>query len=240
MSEGSILASTLITGASRGLGLALARELVGRGEPVITAQRSPTPDELGIITLLGDLGEAQGIARIVAACPSLRGVVLNAGVAIQAEFEALAEGDGEDPIDAHLRLDLAAPLKLLRALLRAGRLLPGASVVFVGSNLARRGLAGKVAYAAAKAGIEGAVRSLAKELGPAPRHIRVNAVAPGLLRTDMTAAIGEAGFAAYAREVPLGRVGEPSDVASVIAFLLGDAARYVSGQVIDVDGGWGC
>lgn len=240
MSEGSILASTLITGASRGLGLALARELVGRGEPVITAQRSPTPDELGVVSLLGDLGEAQGIARIVDACPSLRGVVLNAGVAIQAEFEALAEGDGEDPIDAHLRLDLAAPLKLLRALLRAGRLLPGASVVFVGSNLARRGLAGKVAYAAAKAGIEGAVRGLAKELGPAPRHIRVNAVAPGLLRTDMTAAIGEAGFAAYAREVPLGRVGEPSDVTSVIAFLLADAARYVSGQVIDVDGGWGC
>lgn len=232
--------SVLVTGTSRGLGLAIARERVEQGKSVIAAQRSATPTEPGITQVLADLGTNVGIARVVDSCSSLSGAVFNAGIMMPGEFESIGEPGEEDPLDAHLRLDLVAPLKLLRALLRADALLPGASVVFVGSNLARRGLAGKVAYMAAKAGIEGAVRGLAKELGPAPRHMRVNAVAPGLLRTDMTTAIGDEGFAAYAREVPLGRVGEPSDVVGVIGFLLGNAARYVSGQVIDVDGGWGC
>jgi 3-oxoacyl-[acyl-carrier protein] reductase len=233
--------SVLVTGASRGLGLAIARERVEQGEHVIGVQRGVMADELGITRVAADLGTKEGIARVVAACSGLTGVVFNAGIMIAGEFEAIDDDEEEeDPIDAILRLDLAAPLKLLRALLRAHALSPGASVVFVGSNLARRGLAGKVAYAAAKAGIEGAVRGLAKELGPEPRHMRVNAVAPGLLRTEMTAAIGEEALRAYAREVPLGRVGEPDDVTGVIAFLLADAARYISGQVIDVDGGWGC
>ena len=69
---------------------------------------------------------------------------------------------------------------------------------------------------------------------------RVNAVAPGLMRTDMTRDAGDAGYAAYAREVPLGRVGEAADVAGLVAFLLSDKAAYISGQIVDVDGGWGC
>ncbi|MFV8751118.1 SDR family NAD(P)-dependent oxidoreductase [Nannocystaceae bacterium ST9] len=232
--------SVLVTGTSRGLGLATARALVERGHAVIGAQRGASASEPGIVQVLADLGTELGIARVVEACPasSLRGAVFNAGVVLDGAFEAVADPGGEDPIDLHLRLDLAAPLKLLRALLRADALAVGASVVFVGSNLARHGIAGKVAYAAAKAGIEGAVRGLARELGP--RRMRVNAVAPGLVRTDMTAALGDEGYAAYAREVPIGRVGEPADVAGVIMFLLADAASYVSGQVIDVDGGWGC
>jgi 3-oxoacyl-[acyl-carrier protein] reductase len=232
--------TVLVTGAGRGLGLAIARERVERGEHVIAVQRIATPVEPGISRVIADLGTAEGIARVVASCKSLTGAVFNAGIVISGDFESLGEAGHEDPIDAHLRVDLAAPLKLLRALLRANALAPAASLVFVSSNLARHGVAGKVAYAAAKAGIEGAVRGLAKELGPAPKHMRVNAVAPGLLRTDMTAALGEKGLRAHAREVPLGRVGEPADVAGVVAFLLGDAARYITGQVIDVDGGWGC
>ena len=139
---------------------------------------------------------------------------------------------------AQLEEDLGAPLRLCRALLREGRLAAGSSLVFVGSNAARRGLAGMVAYSAAKAGLEGATRALARELGP--QGIRVNAVAPGVIRTDMTRDFGDAGYAAYAAEVPLGRVGEAEDVAPAVEFLLGDGARYITGQVLDIDGGWAC
>ena len=111
----------------------------------------------------------------------------------------------------------------------------GAFVV-MSSNLARRGIAGRAAYSASKAGVEGAVRSLAKELGP--RRIRINAVAPGLIRTEMSAAATPDDFQSYAQEVPLGRVGEVHDVAPVVAFLLGPDAGYITGQVIDIDGGF--
>jgi 3-oxoacyl-[acyl-carrier protein] reductase len=132
---------------------------------------------------------------------------------------------------------LQAPLVLLRALLLEERLAPGASVVVITSNLAHRGAYDRVAYSASKAGLEGAVRSLARELGP--RGIRVNAVAPGLLDTDMTHEVGPDGFESYAQEVPLGRVGLASDISPLVAFLLGPGSDYITGQVIDVDGGWG-
>jgi 3-oxoacyl-[acyl-carrier protein] reductase len=141
-----------------------------------------------------------------------------------------------DPLIDQLHTNLHAPLLLLRGLLRERSLLSPASVVVVTSNLARRGIPDMVAYSAAKAGLEGAVRALAHELGP--RGIRVNAVAPGLLRTSMSSSVGEKGYSDYAETVPLRRVGEPLDVTPLIGFLLGEGARYITGQVIDVDGGW--
>ena len=237
----------LVTGATRGVGRATARELARGGRTVIGVYRADhaaaqaLAQELGarVRLICADLGEASGLSAVTDALAgeALSGVVFNAGIAVAADFTAEVVG-GIDPIVAQLRGDLEMPLRLCRALLRAGRVRDGGSLVFVSSNLARHGLAGKVAYASAKAGLEGAVRGLARELGR--RQIRVNAVAPGLLRTDMTRAYGEDGFAAYAREVPLGRAGAAEDIAPVVAFLLADAARYVTGQTIDVDGGWGC
>jgi NAD(P)-dependent dehydrogenase (short-subunit alcohol dehydrogenase family) len=233
----------LVTGASRGIGHAAAASLVSQGVAIVGVyHRAPgglstLPAPL-VTAVQADLTTDVGRAAVVQACAglSLGGVVHAAGVAARAPLEQDSSGLG-DPLRVQLAVDLEAPLLLTRALLGAGVMASGCSMVFVSSNLARHGLPGKVAYSAAKAGIEGAVRGLAAELGP--RGIRVNAVAPGLIRTDMTAGRSDDELAAYAAEVPLRRVGTPQDVAHAICYLVGPQAGFVSGQVLDVDGGWG-
>lgn len=230
----------LVTGATRGIGLAIAARLVASGRKVLGVYRR---DEVAAEVAQKELGpgfravRVDALATALEAVPALAGAVLNAGVVLRGPFTEL-EHEGVDPIEMQLEADLGAPLRLCRTLLREGRLIAGSSLVFVGSNAARRGLAGMVAYSAAKAGLEGATRALARELGP--QLIRVNAVAPGVIRTDMTRSFGDVGYQAYAAEVPLGRVGEAQDVAPAVEFLLGDGARYITGQVLDIDGGWAC
>lgn len=242
--------SLLVTGATRGIGRAICRQAISRGDVTgiyrqdHAAAESLTKEQAGQVHLMRTLAcdlldpaaRAGLLSELVRGGSRFDGVVLNAGVAHFARFVG-SGGGAPDPLLAELRSNLEAPLLLLRDLLEASLVAEGASVVFISSNLVRHAVSGHVGYSAAKAGLEAAVKQLCAELGP--RRIRVNAVAPGLIRTDMTAHLTEAELATYAREVPLGRPGLPEDVAHCVSFLLSANAAYVSGQVLDVDGGWG-
>lgn len=244
----------LITGASRGIGRAVCL-LPARACSILGVYRSDHQAaqsllaDVGLLAgvyesgaqlslLAADLATDEGIQRLVQHCQaeSMRfsGAVFNAGINLRAGFQG--PGARAD-LRAELEHNLASPLLLLSNLLDADLLQPGASLVFISTNLVRHAVPDRVGYAASKAGLEAAVRQLCLQLGP--RGIRVNAVAPGLIRTDMTQHMSGQLLAEYAAQTPLGRVGEPLDVALAVDFLLGEGASYISGQVLEVDGGWG-
>ena len=156
----------------------------------------------------------------------------------------VSPGGRDDESDAMLEVNLRGSIVLVRECVRLMLVRPvgddrdaavNPSVVVVSSVVASRGSPGLTVYAATKAGLEGFTRSLARELGP--RGIRVNAVAPGFLETDLSASLSEGNRARIVRRTPLGRLGVPADVVGAIAFLAGPQAAFITGQVITVDGG---
>ena len=234
--------TALVTGASGGIGGAIARALHAQGATVVV---SGTRED-ALASLAASLGERAHVAaadlRAPAAADSLIEVAEKAGGPLfilvnNAGFtrDTLAIRMKDEDWDAVLDLDLTAPFKLARAALRgmlrrrAGRIISIASIVGATGN------AGQANYAAAKAGLAGMTKALAQEV--ASRGITVNVIAPGFIETPMTAALPEAARTKLAQAIPLGRLGQPADVAAAVAYLGSEEAGWITGATLHVNGG---
>lgn len=226
----------LVTGGNRGIGLATALALREAGFIVVAGTRSGEAPE-GLSAVAMDVTSTDSVDSAFDAIEAQHGsvdvLVANAGITRDGLILRMADDD----IDAVLETNLAGTIRCARRAARGMVRARRGRMIFVSSVVWSLGSAGQVNYAASKAGLVGAARSLARELGG--RGITVNVVAPGFVDTDMTAVLGEERTAEILSQVPLGRLAEPREIAGVISFLAGDAAGYITGAVIPVDGGLG-
>lgn len=226
----------LVTGGSRGIGLATARRFTSMGDRVaVTYNSSPPPGELFGVRC--DVSDADSVDAAFTTVEAEYGpveiLVSNAGVTKDMLLLRMSETDFESVIDTNLTGAYRVAKRAAQGMLRARR----GRIIFVGSVVGLLGSAGQANYAAAKAGLVGLTRSLAREL--ASRSITVNVIAPGPVETDMTAALSDDRRAALSEAVPLGRMATAEEVAAAIAFLASEDAAYITGAVIPVDGGLG-
>lgn len=226
----------LVTGGSRGIGLATARHFAALGDQVaVTYNSTPPPDALfGVrcdVTSNTDVDAA--FAAVEEKFGPVEILVSNAGVTKDSLLLRMGESDFVDVIDANLNAAYRVAKRAAQGMLRARR----GRMIFVSSVVGLLGSAGQANYAASKAGLVGLARSIARELGS--RSITANVIAPGPVMTDMIAALSPERQEALTAAVPLGRMASPEEIAAVIAFVASDAAAYITGAVIPVDGGLG-
>jgi len=232
----------LVTGASRGLGKAIALELAKRGATVVGTATSETGAQAISDMLAGNQG--RGVVLNVtdaAACDALLAelgkeggphiLVNNAGIT----RDGLAMRMKDDDWSAVIGTNLDSVFRLSRGVLRVMMKARAGRIINVTSVVGSAGNPGQANYAAAKAGVAGMTRALARELGS--RNITVNCVAPGFIDTDMTRALGDDQTAALLGQIPLGRLGQPADVANAVAFLAGPGAGYTTVITVHVNGG---
>jgi 3-oxoacyl-[acyl-carrier protein] reductase len=231
--------TALVTGASKGIGRAIAVELAAGGATVVVGYRSGKEEaeslaaELGGRAVQADVSSAEDAARLVEEAGDLDVLVNNAGLTRDGLLARMSDDDWRTVIDTNLSSVFYTCRAVCRPMMkkRAGAIVNISSIVGVHGNW------GQTNYAASKAGIIGFTKSLAKELGS--RNVRANVVAPGYVKTQLTDVLPEEATAAMLTNTPLGRLGEPTDIAGAVRFLCSDAASFITGEVLLVDGGLG-
>ena len=231
--------TALVTGASKGIGKAIATELAAAGATVVVGYRSGKDEaealasDLGGAAIQADVSSAEEAKRLVEEAGDLDILVNNAGLTRDGLLARMSDDDWRTVIDTNL----SSVFYTCRAVSRPMMKKRGGSIVNISSVVGVHGNWGQTNYAASKAGMIGFTKSLARELGS--RNIRANVVAPGYVKTQLTDVLPEEAQQAILSNTPLARMGTPDDVAGAVRFLCSDEASFITGEVLLVDGGLG-
>jgi 3-oxoacyl-[acyl-carrier protein] reductase len=240
MSFGSLEGKTaLVTGGSKGIGRAIALELGAAGAKVVVGYRTGREEAEAVATQIGgravqaDVSDAASAAALVEDAGELDILVNNAGLTRDGLLARMSDSDW----DTVIQTNLSSVFYTCRAVARPMMKRRGGAIVNVSSIVGVHGNAGQTNYAASKAGIIGFTKSLARELGS--RGVRANVVAPGYVKTQLTDVLPQEATALMLGATPLGRLGDPEDIAGAVRFLCSDSAAFITGAVLLVDGGLG-
>jgi len=242
----SDLKTALVTGASRGIGFVIASKLAQAGYNLAicgttqatidkAAQQIRATSNVQVLAKAVDVSDREQVQGFVKDTVKQFGrldvLVNNAGITRDNISMRMKAEEWDAVIDTNLSSVFNAMQAALRPMMKAR----GGRIINISSVVAAMGNPGQMNYCASKGGVEAMTRSLAREIGS--RGITVNAIAPGFIETDMTAGLGEEAHTKLTAQVPLGRLGQPDDIAAAVCFLASDAANYITGQVLHVNGG---